>query len=171
MKISWDTYFLNIAAEAAKRATCDRAQVGCVLAKNNRVLSIGYNGSVSKTDECDIVGHLMDNNHCIRTIHAEANAIISAARHGVAIEGAACYCTLEPCFNCLKMLLNSGITRIIFFKYYCEEPFKLHSLALGLKNMVYTSDENSAILLQDLWYHGIIIDYECKNRKKAAGKV
>ena len=120
-KPNLDQYFMDIAKTVATRATCDRAHVGCVLVRDKRILSTGYNGSVSGAKEYDDVGHLMVDGHCVRTIHAEVNAVITAARHGTSIAGATAYCTLEPCFNCTKVLLNAGICEIVFDRFYLKE--------------------------------------------------
>ncbi|HUR28646.1 MAG TPA: dCMP deaminase family protein, partial [Planctomycetota bacterium] len=82
------------------------------------ILSTGYNGSVRGLPHCDEVGHMIEDGHCVRTIHAEANAIIQAARNGVMIEGASCYVTASPCWNCFKQLANAGVTRIVYGEFY-----------------------------------------------------
>lgn len=117
-RTDWNTYFMKIAVAVAERATCDRASVGCVIVKDKRILSTGYNGAVAGAQHCNEVGHLMIDGHCGRVIHAESNAIISAAKHGVAIDGATAYCTLEPCLNCTKAFINAGIRQVYFNKYY-----------------------------------------------------
>lgn len=114
MRPNWDTYFMQIAHAVSTRSTCDRAHVGAVLVLEKRMLSAGFNGSPSGLDHCDEVGHLMVNDHCVRTIHAEANAIIQAALHGVSTKGATCYVTYFPCLSCTKMLINAGISRIVY---------------------------------------------------------
>ncbi|GAB4310111.1 MAG: ComE operon protein 2 [Myxococcota bacterium] len=113
---SWDLYFMQLAEFVAARSTCDRKSVGAVIVKDKRILATGYNGSVSGLPHCDEEGHLIRDNHCVRTIHAEANAILSAARHGVSIEGATIYINTFPCFNCFKLIANAGIKRIC----YCD---------------------------------------------------
>lgn len=105
---------MSIADLVSRRSTCDRAHVGCVLTINNRIISTGYNGSLSGLDHCDDVGHLMVEGHCVRTVHAEGNALADAARRGVATVGSTCYCTHSPCVSCLKLLVASGVTRIVF---------------------------------------------------------
>ena len=112
---------MEIARQVATRATCDRKHVGAVIVRDKTILSTGYNGSVRGLDHCDDVGHMMVENHCVRTIHAEANAIIQAAKNGVAIEGADIYITASPCWNCFKMIANAGIGRIIYGEFYREE--------------------------------------------------
>lgn len=114
MRASWDEYFGAMAALVATRATCPRLSVGCVLVRDRRVISTGYNGSLPGSPHCDEVGCLMVNDHCERTIHAEANAILFAARAGISTEGATAYVTHEPCSNCRKMLITAGVTDIAF---------------------------------------------------------
>ena len=121
VRASWDRYFMNIAQEVATRSTCDRKHVGAVLVRDRMILSTGYNGSIRGVGHCDDVGHLMENNHCVATIHAEANAIIQAAKNGVSIAGASAYTTASPCWNCFKMLANAGITRICYEEFYRDQ--------------------------------------------------
>jgi len=109
---------MKIAAAVSERSTCDRAMVGCVLVLDKRILTTGFNGSPAGQEHCDEVGHLMVDGHCVRTIHAETNAIIQAALHGVSTRGATCYVTHLPCINCTKALINAGITRIVYGKAY-----------------------------------------------------
>ncbi len=120
-RASWDEYFMNIATQVATRATCDRKHVGAVIVRDRTILSTGYNGSIRSMPHCDEVGHMMEAGHCVRTIHAEANAIIQAAKNGVAIEGADIYITASPCWQCFKMIANAGIERIIFGEFYRDE--------------------------------------------------
>src|SRR5580658_4416360 len=98
----WDQYFMDIAKMVATRATCDRKHVGAVLVRDRIILSTGYNGSIRGMPHCDEVGHLMENGHCVATIHAEANAILQAARTGAMIDRATCYVTASPCWSCFK---------------------------------------------------------------------
>ncbi len=112
---------MNIALQVATRATCDRKHVGAVIVRDRTILSTGYNGSIRSMPHCDEVGHMMEAGHCVRTIHAEANAIIQAAKNGVAIEGADIYITASPCWQCFKMIANAGIERIIFGEFYRDE--------------------------------------------------
>jgi dCMP deaminase len=120
-RASWDEYFMRIALQAATRATCDRKHVGAVIVRDKAILSTGYNGSIRGLPHCDDVGHMMDNGHCIATVHAEANAIIQAAKNGTAINGADIYVTASPCWNCFKLIVNSGIKRIVFLEFYRDE--------------------------------------------------
>ena len=115
---SWDEYFLEIAKVVAKRSTCDRANVGAVIAKNKVILSTGYNGAPRGLAHCDDVGHEMVDGHCIRTAHAETNAIAQAAKNGTPIEGASIYLTISPCYDCFKMMVNAGIKEVIYGNFY-----------------------------------------------------
>ncbi len=110
---SWDDYFLRIAEVVASRSTCPRQHVGCVIVGGRRILSTGYNGSVPGEEHCDDAGCEMEHGHCVRTIHAELNAILHAAGTGVTIGGATAYITHEPCPRCRKHLIAAGIARIV----------------------------------------------------------
>jgi dCMP deaminase len=118
---SWNKYFMNIAHEVAQRSTCERAQVGAVIVRDKRILTTGYNGSPRGLPHCSEVGCLMDNGHCVRTLHAEQNAIIQAALHGVITEGAIIYVTHQPCFICAKTIINAGISEIVYGKEYRDD--------------------------------------------------
>jgi dCMP deaminase len=117
-RASWDEYFMSIAQVVATRSTCPRKFVGAVIVRNRTILSTGYNGSIRGMPHCSDVGHMMEDGHCVATIHAEANAIIQAARNGVSIEGAAVYVTASPCWSCFKQIANAGIGRICFGEFY-----------------------------------------------------
>ena len=120
-RVDWDTYFMNIAREVATRSTCPRKSVGAVIVKDRRILSTGYNGSIRGMPHCTDVGCDMEDGHCVATVHAEANAIIQAARNGVCIDGADIYVTASPCWNCFKLIANSGIKRIYYGEFYRDE--------------------------------------------------
>jgi len=117
-RVDWHTYFMNIARQAATRSTCDRKHVGAVIVRDRTILSTGYNGSIRGMPHCDEVGHLMEDGHCIATVHAEANAIIQAAKNGVRIEDAEIYTTASPCWNCFKLIANAGIRTIYYGEFY-----------------------------------------------------
>ena len=129
-RADWNTYFMNIARTVATRATCDRKHVGAVIVRNRVILSTGYNGSIRGLPHCDDVGHLMEDGHCVRTMHAEANAIVQAARNGVALESAEIYVPASPCFNCFKLIANAGIRKIYYGEFYRDE--KIHDFAQQL---------------------------------------
>ncbi|MBM4319781.1 MAG: deaminase [Deltaproteobacteria bacterium] len=132
-RLSWDEYFMGIARAAATRATCDRKHVGAILVRDRTILSTGYNGSIRGLPHCDEVGHLMENGHCVATIHAEANAIIQAARNGVSVDGATLYCTASPCWSCFKMLANAGVRRICYGEFYRDERTLEVARLLGIE--------------------------------------
>jgi len=124
---SWDKYFIKIMEMVGSRGSCDRGRAGCVVTKNNRIIATGYAGSPSGLPHCDEVGHEMhtvihgdgtQTRHCIRTTHAEQNAICEAARMGIALEGATLYCKMTPCYICAKMIINTGIKKIICSQDY-----------------------------------------------------
>ena len=120
-RASWDEYFMRIAEDVASRATCDRKHVGAVIVRDKSILATGYNGSIRGLPHCSEEGHMMEDGHCVRTIHAEANAIIQAARNGVRIDGATVYVTASPCWACFRMIANAGIQRIVFGEFYRDE--------------------------------------------------
>ena len=109
---TWDKYFMEIAKQVATRSTCERKQVGAVIVRDKNILSTGYNGSIRGLSHCDEVGHLMENGHCVRTIHAEINAVAQAAKNSVGIDNAEMYTTSSPCWPCFKVIANSGIKKI-----------------------------------------------------------
>jgi dCMP deaminase len=115
---SWDEYFLKVAMLVSERATCPRMHCGCVLVKDKQILSTGYNGSIPGDDHCEDAGCLVVDNHCVRTIHAEMNAILQCSSHGIRTEGATAYVTNMPCTNCAKALITAGIKQVIIFSDY-----------------------------------------------------
>ena len=124
---SWDEYFIGLVDEVARRATCDRGRSGCLMVKDKRIICTGYVGSPPGFQHCDEIGHLMRKvmdedgvvrSHCVRTIHAEQNAICQAARHGTSLEGGTCYCTMEPCRICAMLLVSVGIERVVAKRRY-----------------------------------------------------
>ncbi len=127
-RISWQEYFMNIAKIVSERSTCDRAYVGCVLVnKDNRIVSTGYNGSISGNPQCDEVGHTMRDGHCIATIHAEMNALLYCAKEGISVKDSVCYVTHFPCLNCTKALIQAGISKI-----YYENGYRIDDYAVKL---------------------------------------
>ena len=117
-RISWDDYFMKAATLASVRSPCDRLQVGCVLSKNNRLISMGYNGFLSGSEHKSIVR----DGHEQATIHAEINSITDAAKRGVSVDGATAYITHYPCLNCYKALASSGIKHIYYKTSYKNDP-------------------------------------------------
>lgn len=120
-RVPWDVYFMRIAQVVSSRSTCPRKFVGSVIVRDKTILSTGYNGSIRGMPHCSDEGHMMENGHCVATIHAEANAIIQSAKNGVNIDGATIYVTASPCWNCFKQIANSGIRRICYGEFYRDE--------------------------------------------------
>lgn len=127
LRPSWDAYFLKLADTVADRATCDRGRSGCVIVKDRQILVTGYVGSPRGLAHCDDVGHLFKKTihedgsvtqHCVRTVHAEQNAITQAARRGIALDGSTLYCRMTPCRTCAMLIINCGIQRVV-----CERKY------------------------------------------------
>ncbi len=127
MRPSWDDYFLGLVDEVATRATCDRGKSGSVVVRDKRIICTGYVGSPSGMPHCDDAGHdfkqVIDDDgttrqHCVRTVHAEQNAIVQAARYGLQLEGTTLYCSMEPCRVCAMLIASTGITRVVARKRY-----------------------------------------------------
>jgi dCMP deaminase len=133
MRADWDSYFMQIARVVASRATCDRKHVGALLVRDRMILSTGYNGSIRGMPHCSEVGHMLENGHCVATIHAEANAILQAAKNGVRIDGADIYTTASPCWPCFKLIANAGIRRIVFGEFYRDERIFDVARTLGIQ--------------------------------------
>jgi dCMP deaminase len=133
VRSSWDEYFMEIARQVASRATCDRKHVGALLVRDRIILSTGYNGSIRGMPHCDEVGHMMENGHCVATVHAEANAVLQAARTGVRIEASALYTTASPCWPCFKLVANAGIVRIVYGEFYRDPRIFDVAARLGIE--------------------------------------
>ena len=131
-RVSWEQYFMNIAKEVATRSTCNRKHIGAVIVRDKAILATGYNGSIRGLAHCDDADHEMENDHCVRTIHAEANAIVQSARNGVRIENGEIYVTASPCYDCFKMIANAGITAIYYAEFYRDDRIKPHAAELGI---------------------------------------
>ena len=124
---SWDEYFLGLMDEVGKRATCDRGRSGCIVVRGKQIVCTGYVGSPPGLPHCDDVGHLMkkvvdddgtSRQHCVRTIHAEQNAICQAAQHGISLKECTLYCKMEPCRVCAMLIISVGIKKVIAKKKY-----------------------------------------------------
>jgi dCMP deaminase len=124
---TWDEYFMEVCDAISKRATCDRGRSGCVIAKDHQILVTGYVGAPAGLPHCDDVGHELKkvvhedgtvSMHCVRTVHAEQNAICQAAKRGIAIDGATVYCRMTPCRTCAMLIINCGIRRVVAQKRY-----------------------------------------------------
>ncbi len=139
-RVDWLEYFMSIAEQVATRSTCDRKNVGAVIVRDKVILSTGYNGSLRGAPHCDDVGHDMENGHCVRTMHAEANAVAQAAKNGVNINNSEIYVTASPCLTCFKLVANSGITTIYYREFYRDERISRYAEEAGVK-LVYMGDE------------------------------
>lgn len=126
---TWDEYFIEVMDAVSKRATCDRGRSGAVIERDHMILTTGYVGSPAGLPHCDNVGHLMKkvihddghiSEHCKRTIHAETNAILQAAKHGVPITDATIYCRMTPCRDCAMLIVNCGIKKVVAQRDYHE---------------------------------------------------
>ena len=145
---SWDEYFMEVTRAVAKRATCDRGRSGCVIARDKQILVTGYVGSAAGLPHCDEIGHQMkvvrhedghESQHCVRTTHAEQNAIVQAAKLGVSIKNSILYCKMTPCTTCARMIINAGIVRVVCEKRYhagaeSEQMFRKVGVALEYFN-------------------------------------
>jgi len=150
LRPTWDEYFMEVCETISKRATCDRGRSGSVIARDKQILVTGYVGSPKGLDHCDDVGHMMKkvmhedgsvSQHCVRTVHAEQNAICQAARLGISLNGATLYCRMTPCRTCAMMIINCGIIRVVCEKKYhngkeSEEMF----LNAGIKLEYFSED-------------------------------
>lgn len=145
---SWDEYFLGLMHEVSKRATCDRGRSGCIVVQDRRIVATGYVGSPPGLPHCEDAGHLMKKvidedgtmrEHCMRTIHAEQNAIAQAAKHGTPLKGATLYCRMEPCRTCAMLILAVGIVRVVCEKRYhaaeeTREMFRSAGVSLEVRS-------------------------------------
>lgn len=145
---TWDEYFIELAHAASKRATCDRGRSGCVIARDKQALVTGYVGSPKGLPHCDDVGHLFKKvthedgsvtQHCVRTVHAEQNAICQAARLGISLQNATLYCRMTPCRTCAMLIINCGIVRVVCeFRYHAgsesEEMFREAGIGIEYLN-------------------------------------
>ena len=143
-RISWHEYFMGQAQIIALRSSCSRLSVGCLIVKDRRSIAGGYNGSVSGDVHCIDDGCRMDSGHCIRCVHAEANAIVQCAKFGVSTEGTDIYVTHFPCLNCAKLIIQAGIRNVYYEQEYRVDPYcmelfelvgvKVHRIACDLSN-------------------------------------
>jgi dCMP deaminase len=141
---TWDDYFMQVTNAIAMRATCDRGRSGCTIVKDRQILASGYVGAPPGLPHCDEVGHLyikvvhtdgVEKQHCVRTVHAEQNAICQAAKRGVALDGATLYCRMTPCRTCAMLIISCGISRVVCERKYhagkeSEELFAMAGVTL-----------------------------------------
>ncbi len=147
---SWDEYFIELANAVSKRATCDRGRSGCVIVRDRQILVSGYVGSPRGLAHCDEVGHLMKkvihedetiSQHCVRTVHAEQNAICQAARLGISLENSTIYCRMTPCRTCAMLIINCGIKRVVCEKkYHSAEESEAMFKEVGIEIKYFSND-------------------------------
>lgn len=140
-RVDWNKYFISIAKTVATRSTCIRKHVGAVIVKDKNILATGYNGSICRLPHCDDVGHMMSDGHCVRTVHAEVNAIIQAAKNGTSINGAVIYVTASPCWECFKCIANAGIKEVYFSEFYRDKRIFEAALELDI-GLLHVKDES-----------------------------
>lgn len=149
----WDEYFLKLAMLASERATCPRMHCGCILVKDKNVIATGYNGSIPGDDHCEDAGCLIVDNHCVRTVHAEMNALVQAAKRGNAVEGATAYVTNMSCTTCAKAMIAAGIKRIVIFsdfhdtlatQFFTKAKVKVDKHAMPSLEIAYDLDNYSS---------------------------
>ncbi|WP_127848908.1 ComE operon protein 2 [Lacticaseibacillus hulanensis] len=129
-RLDWNEYFMIQAVLLASRSTCQRLAVGAAIVRDRRIIAGGYNGAVSGDEHCIDSGCLLRDGHCVRTIHAEMNAVLQCAKFGVSMDGASVYVTDFPCLQCTKMLLQAGIRHIYYLRNYHNDDYALHLLKL-----------------------------------------
>jgi len=141
-RLNWDEYFMGITDQVGVRATCDRGKSGSIVVRDKKILTTGYVGSPPGLPHCDEVGHLIyktiypdgsESDHCVRTIHAEENALLQAAEFGIILRGGTQYCKMTPCFRCAMKIIRVGIVRVVAKNRYHTEQ---HSLDLFAKTKV-----------------------------------
>jgi dCMP deaminase len=146
----WDTYFMEVCRSVAKRATCERGRSGCVIARENRILVTGYVGSPTGLPHCDDAGHQLKRMihedgsvswHCVRTVHAEQNAICQAAKNGIALDGATLYCKMTPCRTCAMLVISCGIRRVVCEKRYHDSADSFAAFSAAGVELVHLSGE------------------------------
>ncbi len=147
---TWDEYFIEVMDAISKRATCDRGRSGCVIVKDKRIISAGYVGAPVGLPHCDTAGHLMrdvidedgkQSKHCVRTVHAEQNAIVHAAKYGVSTNGATLYCRMTPCRVCTMLIINAGIKRVVCEKHYQKAKDAADMFKQADVELIHMSDE------------------------------
>jgi|SRR5689334_4387283 len=126
-RLTWDEYFTKMLSVVSERATCDRGRAACVVTRDRQVLATGYVGSPAGFPHCDDAGHLIEDGHCVRTVHAEQNALASAARRGIALDGTTWYTTLVPCHVCAMLMVTAGAQRVVAAHTY-QSTTGLHIL-------------------------------------------
>jgi len=151
-KPSWDDYFMAVAKIVGARSSCDRLRAGAVLVKDKRIISTGYNGAPSGLDSCDDVGHLMEEGHCVRTVHGEHNAILQAAIiSGASTKGTTMYSKYNPCIHCSKYIVAAGVQRVVYSKIYRNSKAVEYLKDAGIKVEEYKENKNWNNTVQELF--------------------
>lgn len=144
-RINWDQYFIAQTNIIALRSTCTRLNVGALIVRENRMIASGYNGSVADGDHCIDEGCYIVDGHCVRTVHAEANAILQCARFGVATNNTTMYVTHFPCLQCCKQIIQAGVTEVVY-----EHDYRNHDLAVQL--FAEADVKTRQVILQDVHF-------------------
>ncbi|MGL4820804.1 MAG: ComE operon protein 2 [Bacilli bacterium] len=145
-RLSWEQYFMAQAHLLALRSTCTRLSVGATIVRDNRIVAGGYNGSLKGAPHCIDEGCLIVENHCIRTVHAEVNAILQCASQGIPTQGATIYVTHFPCLNCTKTIIQSGIRTVMYAKDYRNNPYAIEMFESAGVKVVHVPFEKDAVL-------------------------
>lgn len=160
---SWDDYFMTIARIIATRATCDRLHTGAVLVKDKRIISTGYNGSPPGLPHCDDKGHLLEDGHCVRTVHGEHNALLQAALiGGASTKESTLYSVYSPCIHCSKYIVTAGVQRVVIGKIYRNRQAVDYLIEAGVEVEIYQNNILWTEYISDLFSH----DIDEKNEKK-----
>ncbi len=147
---------MAIARIVATRGSCERLYAGAVLVQDNRIVSTGYNGSPPGLDQCDEGGHLLEDGHCVRTIHAEHNALLQAAIiGGVSTKGATLYALYSPCIHCAKYITAAGVTRVVLGKLYRNSDIRDYLVQAGVEVVMYEPADGWYQRLSGLFANGI----------------
>ncbi len=146
-RISWEQYFMTQTHLIALRSTCERLTVGATIVRDNRIIAGGYNGSVSGSDHCIDEGCYVIDGHCVRTVHAEMNAILQCAKFGVQTEGAEIYVTHYPCLQCCKAIIQAGIKTVYYAADYRNHPYASELFKDANVNVQFIPLENESIQL------------------------
>lgn len=152
---SWDEYFMAMTRIVATRSTCDRLHSGAILVKNNRIIATGYNGAPPHLPHCDEVGHLMEEGHCVRTIHGEHNVLLQAAVLGSSPSGATLYTKYSPCIHCAKYIIACGVKRVVFSKVYRNSTTPEYLRTAGLQVDVFTESPEWLEYLTNMFRQGV----------------
>jgi len=153
LRPQWDDYFMAIARIIATRSSCDRLHAGAVLVKNNRIIATGYNGAPPGLPQCDGPdGHLLEEGHCVRTIHGEHNAILQAAKlPGSSTDGSTLYTLYNPCIHCAKYVVAAGVKRVMIGKIYRGDAALNYLKNAGIEVNIYTDNVNWNKMVRELF--------------------